>query len=82
MKHQPMLLPFYEGVAGRPPSKGNMELVRPGKAIWSRVPCLWPCAQRVVALPLEGATGCDRSVDDRCPPLLLAGVPVIAGMNR
>ena len=60
MKHQPMLLPYYEGVAAR----------------------LWPCAQRVVALPLEGATGCDRSVDDRCPPLLLAGVPVIAGMNR
>ena len=36
-------------------------------------------AKRVVALPMEGATGCDRSVDDRCPLLLLAGVPVIGG---
>ncbi len=38
-------------------------------------------AKRVVALPMEGATGCGQSVDDRCPLLLRAGVPVIGGVT-
>ncbi len=40
-----------------------------------------PHAGTPMSLLMEGATGCDQSVDDWCPLLLLAGVPIIVRMS-
>jgi hypothetical protein len=81
MSHSFMPLRFYEGEAGCDPAKHyGAGATRQGTTEPGTPPVA--CAKRVVALPVEGATGCDRSVDDRCPLSLLAGVPMIAKGGR